>query len=258
MSIHPTVDRFVDEPCHLLTASEDAPLYIPNADEVFALTGKRLIAEDVHQYDPDTPFNLELGSGPAVLGTFEWSGLYVDNELSVDLTPFFTAPQLIGDRTVYTAWRIRGLWRGGYMIAYYGTSPNLSFTPTMNAMLLGGQNFSAVTGGFALGFQANTLMAHVGDSYYFTGGNQNLWFPIKFQIEVGYGDPNYAADQQAGNINWPAFVAGIGTDLAGYRGWNPNYACFNGLANAPNVIAQGGCPFTGAGGYVPPSPPPDL
>jgi hypothetical protein len=259
VAIHPTIERYVDEPTHLLDSSEDAPLYIPTPEEVYALTGKRLIAEDYYQYFDDTPFNLELGSGPTVLGTFEWSNLWVDNEANADLTSYFTQAVLIGDESVYNSWRVRGLYRGGYMLAYYGTSPPSRTPPgTINAIVQGNQGFTRVGNGFHLSLGGGNLIIQYQGHYYFNGGNQDIWFPIKFQVEVGYGDPNYLANDPHGNLNWPAFTAGVGTDLLQYRGWNPNYACFNGLANAPNVIALGGCPYTGQGGYTPPDPPEDL
>jgi hypothetical protein len=258
MSVHPTIERYVDEPGHLLTMREDEPLHIPSELEFFQATGRRLIAEDYYHYFENTPFNLTSGSGPAVLGGFTWSNLWVDNMANADLTQYFTTPQIIGDETVYNSWRVRGMWRGGYLLAYYATIPNPGFTPSMNAMIQGNQGFQRIGNGFALGLGGGNLIVRVGNQYFFNGGNQDIYFPIKFQIEVGYGDPNYAAADPAANLNWPAFTAGIGTDLLGYRGYNPNWACFNGYANAPNVIALGGCPYTGQGGYVPPDPPEDL
>jgi len=258
MTVHVTKERYVDEPGHLLGMREDEPLHIPDELSFYQATGRRLIAEDFYQYFENTPFNLFSGPGPAVIGGFTWSNLWVDNIATIDLTPFFTQAQIIGSEVVYNAWRIRGMWRSGYMIAYYGTNPNVGFTPSISTIGHGAQNFTPVGNGFALGLNSTNLIVKVGNQYFWTGGNQDIYFPINFQIELGYGNPFDGMSNPAATLNWPAYTSGLGTDLLGYRAWNPNYACFNGLANAPNVIAQGGCPFTGQGGYVPPDPPPDL
>ena len=121
MAIHVSKEKYLDEVTHLLAARENEPLHIPTAEEIWALTGKRLIAEDYYQYFENTPFNLELGPGPAVLGSFTWSSLWVDNMANADLTQYFTQAVLVGDDSCYNSWRVRGLWRAGYMIAYYGT-----------------------------------------------------------------------------------------------------------------------------------------
>lgn len=261
-------NRYIDEPSHLRTMRENEPLHIPSTAEYFAETNRVLIAEDYYQYFDDTPFNLEDGPPPAVLGSFDWSGLYVDGMLNIDLSQYFNTAQ-IANELPYRAWRVRGLWRGGYFLAYYGTSPP-SRTPSgvISSMGQGGTGFRAVSGGWALGFSnefGNMINEFPGGSqnYYFMGGPPgspvDIWFPIHFQVEVGYGHPNDGtATRLTASYDWPAFTAGVGTDLLQYRGYNPNWACYNGYANAPNVVALGGCPYSGQGGYVPPDPPEDL
>lgn len=238
-----------------MNARIDEPLSIPTAEEYFALTGRRLIAEDYYQYFENTPYNLEDGPPPAVLGSFTWSNLWVDNIATVDISSYFKVAQVVNELG-YNSWRIRGLWRSGYLSLYH-TTPS---TPSgiIVASMQGNQGFAAKSGGWALGLGGGNLIVQSGGNYYWTGGNQDIYFPIKFQVEVGYGDPNYLVTEQAANINWPRFSAGIGTDALGYRAFNPNWACFNGYANAPNVIALGGCPYTGQGGYVPPDIPADI
>lgn len=263
-----TKNRYVDEMPHLRGMDIDAPLYIPTEDEYYAATGRVLIKEDFHQYFPDTPFNLVDGPPPAVLGTFQWSTLWVDNMQNVDLTQYFTQAQIANDLP-YRAWRVRGLWRGGYMAAFYGTMPQVGFSSSViSAFGHQGDGFQAVSGGYALGYSqafGNMIQEFpVGSGqYYFMGGPPGSpidhFFPTRFQVEVGYGSPNDGTiTRLTGGYDWPAFSAGVTTDLLGYRAFNPNWACFNGFANAPNVIALGGCPYTGQGGYVPPDPPEDL
>lgn len=264
MPVDGTINRYVDEPLHLAGMRENEPLHIPTPDEYFAATNRVLIAEDYHQYADDTPFNLEDGPPPAVLGSFTWSGLWVDNAMNVDISAYFNVKQIMNGLP-YRAWRVRGLWRGGYFLAYYATSPNPGFTPVINALVHGGTGFNAVDGGWALGhsLQYGNLINEFPQGsklYYFMGGPPgapvDLWFPIKFQVEVGYGHPlDGTATRLTAGRDWPAFSLGVGTDLLQYRGYNPNWACFNGYANIPGLV---GCPFTGQGGYVPPDPPEDL
>jgi len=268
MPVDGTKNRYLDELPHLRGIRGDEPLHIPTADEYFAETGRVLIAEDVNHYAADSPFSLSDGPPPAVLGTFTWSGFYADNMANIDLSSYFNNAQ-IANGLPYRAWRVRGLWRGGYFLAYYGTSPP-SRTPSgvISSIGQGGTGFNAVSGGWALGFSnefGNMINEFPGGSqlYYFMGGPPgapvDLWFPIKFQVEVGYGHPNDGtATRLTAGRDWPAFTAGVTTDLLQYRGSSPSFLCFNGWANAPSVIAAGGCPNTGQGGYVPPDPPPDL
>ena len=247
--------RYTDEPVHLVGARVDEPLHIPTAEEYYAITGRRLIAEDYYQYFEDTPFNLEDGPGPAVLGSFTWSNLWVDNIATVDISAYFKTAQ-IANELGYNAWRIRGMWRSGWTSIYY-TNPS---TPvdTLVSSVQGNQAFNPVAGGWALGLGGGNLIVQSGGNYYWTGGNQDLYFPIKFQVEVGYGNPLDGVNNPAATLNWPRFSSGIGTDGLAYRGYNPNWACFNGYANAPNVVALGGCPYTGQGGYTAPDLPEDI
>ena len=261
-----TINRYVDELVHLRNMRENEPLHIPTVEEYFAATGRVLIASDYYQYFENTPFNLQDGPPPAVLGTFDWSAFGPDGMLNIDLSQYFNNAQISGGLP-YRCWRVRGLWRGGYLVAYYGTNPS---TPSGAISSMGqlGTGFQAVGSGWALGFSnayGNMINEFPSGShlYYFMGGPPgapvDLWFPIHFQVEVGYGQPGDGTDTRlTGSYDWPAFTAGVGTDLLHYRGFNPNWACYNGYANAPNVIALGGCPYSGQGGYVPPDPPEDL
>lgn len=242
----------------------DEPLSIPTMGEYFAETGRVVIADDYHAYAPDTPFNLHDGPGPAVLGTFSWSGLWIDGLLNVDLTEYFFSAQ-IRDELPYNVWRIRGIWRTGYT-QYFATVPPASPIFGVSALTVVGESWNRVAPerwALAADSSSNLIGPWPGNpsSMFFFGGPPGMpisvWFQVNFQIEVGYGGRQNAYDtalRVEGDWDWPAFRAGIRTDYGAYRGSSGVWNCYNGRANAPNVDPS--CPYKSAT-YTPPAEPPD-
>ena len=250
-------NRYVDEPAHLLSMRENEPLHIPTADEYFAATGRILFAEDVNQYLQNTPFNLQDAPPPAVIGTFTWSAFEPDGLLNADLTAYFQSVQ-IKNELPYTAWRVRGLYYAGWLNAFK-TVPE-PVNPQLTPFGVTGTGWTPVSGHYALGLSGGqNLINAYGGGVYFMGGPPgspvSLYFPIRFQIEVGYGTQANAIatmTRLTGGTDWPAWSSSILSDYKAYRAFSPAYACFSGYANIPGLT---GCPNTGAGGYVPPDDP---
>lgn len=252
------IERYVNELVHLNGMRENEQLHIPTVEDYFADTGRVLISEDPNQYVVNSPFNLIDGPPPLVIGTFRWSALWVDNIQAVDVTSFFTTPIVSGELS-YRSWRMRALWRSGWMNAFYATNPDPDFNGTQFASLGdGSRSFNAVDGGWAIAAPEGNMISVIDGRYYWTGGPAGRpidhWFPVVFQVELGYGLPGDNFLRKEGSFDWPAYSAGIGTDLLQHRGYSPSFKCFNGLANAPDVT---GCPNT-TGGYTPPPAPEDI
>lgn len=268
MSVDGTMNRYIDEPPHLLGLREDEPLHIPGVEEYYANSGRVLISSDFHQYFDDTPFNLMDGPAPAVLGSFAWSSFPGDGALNVDLTSYFYNAQ-IANELPYTLWRVRGIYRGDYTQLFL-TSGDRTVSNTLAGLGSIGDAWNQLDPthwALALNEAAGNLInpwPGSPETAFFMGGPPGApvdqYFLVNFQIEVGYGTRQNAIDtgiRTTGSWDWPAFGAGIRTNYNTYRAWSSSWACFNGYANAPNVIAAGGCPFTGQGGYVPPDEPED-
>jgi hypothetical protein len=260
VTIDGTIRRYLDEPVHLAGMREGEPLHVPTLSEYFASTSRVLLAGDVNQFTVGTPFNLRDGPPPVVLGSFQWSSFGPDGMLNINLDTYFNQAQILGTDLPYRSWRIRGLFRAGYMVAYYGTTPDPSFTGVVSAIMQGNAGFRAVSGGWALalGF-GNLINEFPGGSghYYFMGGPPGSpmqhYYPTYFQVEVGYGLPtDGTATRLTGGYDWPAWGLPIRTDLLSYRAQGPTYNCFNGFANAPNVPDS--CPNKNLS-YIPPGEP---
>lgn len=228
MSVDPRVRRRLGG-LHLEGAKVGHPLRAGlTLDSIWEETGRIILRRSVIEGRAGSPASLKTADGPAVLGGFTWSGLFnPDMMLNIDVTDYFTTAVVLGDECPYRGWRMRSVVATGYASALYGANPH---DPEPVIQSLGGaygSNFHRVDGGWALSWVASTAssIARVGASYFYNGSLASFWFPMNFQVEVGYGDPQNQVDDSRntwitleGSALWPPFSAAVLTDEPQWRG----------------------------------------
>lgn len=221
--IDPDVRDFKGHPLHLHGAKVGHCVRSTlGAGDIFDETGRIIIRRSAFEGTGQTPATLMTARGPAVVATFQWSGLYQDGLQNIDVTDVFRSPILSGTRVPYNAWRFRSVIEGGYYRALYGPSPTTP-VPTPGGFGAVGTGFTAVDGGFALGYVAGSMFVQSEGRIYFTGGYQDIFYKHNFQVEVGYASPTANFLRIEGGSDWPAFSATVLTDHDGWRGYPQFY-----------------------------------
>ena len=226
----PQARNYTRHPLHLFGTKVGHVLQADlDVEEVFNATGRVVIRRARTEGSGQVPASLFAALGPAVVGGYTWSGLWIDAIDSIDITALFTEALVLGDVCPYTGWRVRNLFYTGYASALYQNSPALTPEPVLNGDGFFGSGFTAVSGGFALSFAGSSGVqygAHTGYRYIWNGGGIDRFFPSNYQVEVGYGDPDPRLTDWkilTGDIHWPAYSAEILTDEPQWRGYPQFY-----------------------------------